>query len=110
MRNVTTRQHQLLERILRRIDRKIAFEAFSREDGDIDLRLTLARLHTTTQLSVTALEASAEDVMQFEALRGKIKRVCDRMRAPAPPPKIPRVEIQKDAASFGFRPSGRGRR
>jgi len=108
MRTVTTREHQLLEKLVRRIDRKLSFEAIHRDDGDIELRLNAGRLNTLTQLGPAALEASSTDALQFEALRGKIKRVSDRMRMPAPPPKVPKVEIQKDAA-YSFRPGGRGR-
>jgi hypothetical protein len=109
MRTVTPRENAILERIMRRIDRKLAFEAMPRQDGNIDLRLTLNRLSTLMQLSPTALEASAEDAMQFETLRGKVKRVFDRMRVPPPEPKAPRVEIQKDLA-FGPRMGHRGGR
>jgi hypothetical protein len=111
MRNVTTRENQILERLVRRIDRKIAFQAHLCEDGDIEVHLSQGKLNTLTRFSPAALEASADDAMKFEALRAKIKRVCDRMRVPPPPPKAPKVEIQKDV-SFGFRPGrgGRGRR
>jgi hypothetical protein len=109
MRTVTTREHQLLERILRRIDRKATFHARLREDGDIEVEVNSKRLSTTTRIRPEVLEASADDVLQFETLRGKIKRVYDRMHVPAPAPKMPKVEIQKDVA-FGFRRRGRGGR
>ena len=104
----TSRENELIGRLIRRIDRKVEFQATHREDGDIELRLQVGRLKTLTQLSPRALEASGADVIQFEALRGKIKRVLDRVRVPAPPPKVPKVEIQKDSG-FGFRPGGGGR-
>ncbi|MGH7856834.1 MAG: hypothetical protein ACREQY_05840 [Candidatus Binatia bacterium] len=109
MRGLTTQENEFLGRIVRRIDRKVAVEALRLEDGDVELRLSVGRLNTTTRFGGATLEAAATDAMQFEILRGKIKRVCDRMRMPAPPPKAPKVEIQKDVA-FGFRPGGRGRR
>lgn len=109
MRPVTPRENQLLDRIVRRIDRRAKFEASAREDGDIDLRLASGRLKTNTQLSATSLEASADDVMEFEALRRKIKRVSDRMRVAPPPPKTPRARMQKELA-FTPRSGGRARR
>ena len=110
MQSVTTREHEVLGRIFRRIDRRATFEAFRRPDGDIDLRFTSGRFSPTAQVGAALLDAAGDDVVQFEMLRGKIKRVFDRMRVPPPPPKIPKVEIQKDIA-FGFRPgAGRGRR
>jgi hypothetical protein len=110
MRTVTPRQHELLERLVRRIDRKISYEATVREDGGLDVKLSLNRLSTKTQIDADTLEASGEDVLRFEALRSKVKRIFDRLKMPAPPPKIPKVVIQKEAASFGFRPQFRGRR
>ena len=109
MRNVTADQTQLLERLIRRIDRKIAFEASILDDGIIELRLTSGKHKTNTRFGAAALESSADDVVQFEALRSKIKRVFDRSRMPGPPPKMPKAEIQKDLA-YSFRPAGRGRR
>lgn len=109
MRTITAREHELLDRILRRIDRKATFHAHHRDDGDIAIEIAARNRKTMTQVPPAVLEASTADAVQFQALRGKIKRVYDRMRAPVPPPKTPKVEARKDIA-FGFRPSGRGRR
>jgi hypothetical protein len=109
MRILTTQENQIIERLVRRIDRNIAFEAHCRDDGEIELRLSIGRLKTSTQFGVGTLLGSGENAVEFEALRGKIKRVFDRMQVPPRPPKIPKVEIQKDTG-YGFRSGNRGGR
>ena len=75
-------------------------------DGSIEVKLSQGQRKGETRVSGAALEAAHEDVAQFEALRLQVKRVYDRMWAPVPPPKTPRVEINRDIA-FGFRPGPR---
>lgn len=106
---VSPRDLERIRRLIRKVHRDLAFESMGRDDGAIDLKLSLGRMHTTTQITSQALEASETDAAEFERLRGKIKRVYDRMRAPEMPKKLPKAEIQKDV-SFGYRPSFRGRR
>lgn len=115
MLTVNAAQIELITRITRKIDRKLSFQAHHLADGTIDVKLTQGNRKGETRLSDTALEAAREDVLQFEALRIQLKRIYDRMWAPIPPPKTPKVEIQRDIA-FGFRSGGqrggpgRGRR
>jgi hypothetical protein len=105
MLTVNAAQIELMQRIARKIDRKLAFQLHHLQDGSIEVKLTHGQKKGETRISGAALEAARDDVMQFEALRLQIKRVYDRMWAPTPPPKTPRVEIQRDIA-FGFRPGG----
>jgi hypothetical protein len=115
MLTVNAAQIELISRIARKIDRKLSFQAHHLTDGSIEVKLSQGSRKSETRLSDTALDAARDDVVQFEALRVQIKRVYDRMFAPVPPPKTPKVEIQRDIA-FGFRPGGqrggpgRGRR
>ena len=106
---VSSRDLDRIRRLIRKVHRDLTFESIGRDDGAIDLKISLGRMHTTTQITSEALAASETDVTEFERLRAKIKRVYDRMRAPEMPRKLPRAEIQKDV-SFGPRPSYRGRR
>jgi hypothetical protein len=112
MLTVNAAQIELIQKIARKIDRKLSFQLHHLSDGSIEMKLTQGQRKGETRFNGAALEAAHEDVAQFEALRLQIKRVYDRMCAPVPPPKTPRVEVQRDIA-FGFRPGaqrGRGRR
>jgi hypothetical protein len=109
MLTVSATQIELMQKIARRIDRKLSLQLHHLADGSIEVKLSQGPRKAETRVSGAALEAAREDVAQFEALRLQIKRVYDRMWAPVPPPKTPRVEINRDIA-FGFRPGGqRGR-
>jgi hypothetical protein len=109
MLTVSAAQIELMQKIARKIDRRLSFQLHHLADGSIEVKLSHRNLKTETRVSGAALDAARDDVAQFEALRLQIKRVCDRMWAPVPPPKTPRVEVQRDIA-FGFRPGGqRGR-
>ncbi|MBI2962545.1 MAG: hypothetical protein HYY35_02225 [Deltaproteobacteria bacterium] len=109
MLTVNANQIELMQKIARKIDRRLMFQLHHLADGSIEVKLSHGNRKTETRVSSAALEAARDDVAQFEALRLQVKRVYDRMWAPAPPPKTPRVEIQRDIA-FGFRPGGqRGR-
>jgi hypothetical protein len=105
MLTVTQHQIDLIQRLVKKIDRRLAFQAHHMPDGTIEVKLSQGVHKSETRLAAPALEASAEDTMQFEALRRQLKRVFDRMWVPPPPPKTPKVEIQRDLA-FGFRPGG----
>ena len=105
MLTVNASQIELMQKIARRIDRKLSFQLHHLADGSIEVKLTQGTRKGETRVSGAALEAARDDVAQFEALRLQIKRVYDRMWAPTPPPKTPRVEINRDIA-FGFRPGG----
>jgi hypothetical protein len=109
MLTVNANQIEFIRRIIKRVDRKLTFQAHLLPDGTIELKLAQGHHKGETRIAASALEAAGSDVMQFEALRLQIKRVCDRMWAPAPPPKTPKVEIQKDIA-FGPRSGGQRRR
>jgi hypothetical protein len=112
---VNAAQIELIGRIAKKIDRKLSIQAHHLPDGTIEVKLTQGTRKGETRVSDAALEAARDDVLQFEALRVQIKRAYDRMWAPVPPPKTPKVEIQRDIA-FGARsgprsgPPGRGRR
>ncbi len=109
MLTVNANQIELMQKIARKIDRKLTFQLHHLADGSIEVKLSHGSRKAETRLSGAALEAARDDVVQFEALRLQVKRVYDRMWAPVPPPKTPRVEVQRDIA-FGFRPGGqRGR-
>jgi hypothetical protein len=114
MLTVTAKQIDLIRRIVRKVDRKLSFQAHHLPDGSIEVKLSQGPHKAETRLDPATLEVSAEDAVQFEMLRRQVKRVFDRTWAPVPPPKMPKVEIQRDIA-FGFRPGGqrgtqRGRR
>ena len=102
---VNAAQIELMQKIAKKIDRKLSLQLHHLPDGSIEVKLSQGVKKGETRVSGTALEAAREDVAQFEALRLQVKRVYDRMWAPVPPPKTPRVEIQRDIA-FGFRPGG----
>jgi len=102
---VNAAQIELMQKIGRRIDRKLSLQLHHLSDGAIEVKLSQGSRKGATRVSGEALEAAREDVAQFEALRLQIKRVYDRMWAPVPPPKTPQVEINRDIA-FGFRPGG----
>lgn len=108
---VNANQIELMQRIARKIDRKLSFQLHQRTDGSVEVKLSQGNRKTETRVSGAALEAARGDVLQYEAVRLQVKRVYDRMWALVPPPKVPRVEIQRDIA-FGFRPGGQrgGRR
>ena len=109
MLTVSAAQIELIQKIARKIDRKLSLQLHHLADGSIEVKLSHGNRKTQTRVSGAAVEAARDDVAQFEALRLQIKRVCDRMWALVPPPKTPRVEVQRDIA-FGFRPGGqRGR-
>jgi hypothetical protein len=108
MLTVNAAQIELMQKIARRIDRKLAFQLHHLPDGSIEVKLTQGVRKAETRIPGAAFEAARDDVAQFEALRLQVKRVYDRMWAPVPPPKTPKVEIQRDIA-FGFRPSGQRR-
>ena len=108
MLTVNAAQIELMQRIARKIDRKLSLQLHHLPDGSIEVKLSQGVKKGETRVSGTALEAAREDVAQFEALRLQVKRVYDRMWAPVPPPKTPKVEIQRDIA-FGFRPGGQRR-
>src|SRR5882757_8524257 len=101
-------QIELMQRIAKKIDRKLSLQLHHLPDGSIEVKLSQGVKKGETRVSGAALEAAREDVAQFEALRLQVKRVYDRMWAPVPPPKTPKVEIQRDIA-FGFRPGGQRR-
>ena len=105
MLTVNAAQIEMIGRIARKIDRKLSFQIHHLADGFVEVKLSQGSRKGETRLSDTALEAARDDVLQFEALRVQIKRIYDRMWAPVPPPKTPKVEIQRDIA-FGFRPGG----
>lgn len=110
MLTVSASQIEVIRRVVRKIDRKLTFQAHHLPDGTIEVRLSQGSHKAETRVVASAIEAAANDATQFEALRRQIKRVYDRMWVPAPPPKMPKVEVQRDLA-FGFRPGGqRGRR
>lgn len=107
-------QIDLIRRLVRKVDRKLSFQAHQLPDGTIEVKLAQGHHKTETRLDAAALSAAAEDATQFEMLRHQVKRVNDRMWAPVPPPKMPKVEIQRDLA-FSSRPGAprgmqRGRR
>jgi hypothetical protein len=102
-------QIELMQKIARKIDRKLSLQLHHLPDGSIEVKLSQGARKGETRVSGAALEAAREEVAQFEALRLQVKRVYDRMWAPVPPPKTPKVEIQRDIA-FGFRPGGQRRR
>ena len=108
MLTVNAAQIELMQRIAKRIDRKLSLQLHHLPDGTIDVKLSVGPRKGETRVTGTAVEAAREDVAQFEALRLQVKRVYDRMWVPAPPPKTPKVEIQRDIA-FGFRPGGQRR-
>src|ERR1041384_8602876 len=108
MLTVNAAQIELMQRIAKRIDRKLSLQLHHLPDGTIDVKLAVGPRKAETRVTGTALEAARDDVAQFEALRLQVKRVYDRMWAPTPPPKTPKVEIQRDIA-FGFRPGGQRR-
>lgn len=114
MLTVNASQIDLIRRIVRKVDRKLSFQAHQLPDGTIEVKLSQGHHKAETRLDPLALGTAAEDASQFEILRRQIKRVNDRMWVPIPPPKVPKVEIQRDLA-FSFRPGGqrgsqRGRR
>jgi hypothetical protein len=108
---INANQIELMQRIARKIDRKLSFQLHQMTDGSVEVKLSQGNRKTETRVSGAALEAARDDVLQYQAVRLQVKRVYDRMWAPIPPPKVPRVEIQRDIA-FGFRPGGQrgGRR
>ena len=108
MLTVNAAQIELMQKIARRIDRKLSLQLHHLADGSIEVKLSQGARKAETRVSGAALEAARDDVAQFEALRLQVKRVYDRMWAPPPPRKTPRVEINRDIA-FGFRPSGQRR-
>ncbi len=105
MLTVTQHQIELIQRLVKKIDRRLAFQAHHMTDGTIEVKLSQGTHKGETRIAAPALEASAEDALQFETLRRQIKRVYDRMWVPPPPPKMPKVEIQRDLA-YSFRPGG----
>ena len=105
MLTVNANQIELMQRIARKIDRKLSFQLHQLTDGTVEVKLSQGNRKTETRVSGEALEAARDDVLSYQAVRLQVKRVYDRMWAPIPPPKVPRVEIQRDIA-FGFRPSG----
>ena len=108
MLTVNAAQIELMQKIARRIDRKLSFQLHHLPDGSIEVKLSQGPRKAETRVSGAAFEAARDDVAQFEALRLQVKRVYDRMWVPPPPPKTPKVEIQRDIA-FGFRPGGQRR-
>ena len=96
MRMITNEQIELIRKIVRRIDRKLEFEAHPNPEGMIDIKLSQGKHKSETRISPEALAATADDAMLFEAMRQQMKRVADRMWAPAPPKKTPKAEIQSD--------------
>src|SRR5262245_41756478 len=98
MLTVNAAQIDLVQKIARKIDRKLSFQLHHLADGAIEVKLAQGARKGETRLSAAAIEAARDDVGQFEALRLQVKRVYDRMWAPVPPPKTPRVEIQRDIA------------
>lgn len=110
MQTVPTRERETLSRIVRRMNRKASYELIGGADGEIEMHLALGSLRTQTRFTAAALEAAMTDAVAYEQLRGKIKRVYDRMLVPRPPAKMPKVEIQRDLAhSFASHRRG-GRR
>ncbi|MGH7819667.1 MAG: hypothetical protein ACREQ9_07835 [Candidatus Binatia bacterium] len=105
MLTVNAAQIELIGRIAKKIDRKLSFQVHHLADGSVEVKLSQGARKGETRVSDAALEAAREDVLQFQALRVQMKRAYDRMWAPVPPPKTPKVEIQRDIA-FGFRPGG----
>lgn len=96
MRMITNEQVELIRKLVRRIDRKLEFEAHPTADGFIEIKLSQGKHKSETRVSADALAATAEDMMQFETMRQQLKRVADRMWAPPPPKKAPKAEIQSD--------------
>ncbi len=96
MRMLTNEQIELIRRIVRRVDRKLEFEAHPGADGFIDIKLSQGKHRGESRLSAEALASTADDATQFENVRQQLKRVADRMWAPPMPKKLPKAEIQSD--------------
>jgi hypothetical protein len=112
MLTVSATQIELMQKIARRIDRKLSLQLHHLADGSIEVKLSQGPRKAETRVGGAALEAARDDVAQFEALLLQIKRVYDRMWAPVPPKRLVwrSTAISRLASTGGQRgkPGGRG--